>query len=695
MRSPLGCVQADTIVKRIVLKAKPTAGMSYTNTCGSLAVNVTNGSSIAAGSISLYKYFVGNTLIASTPAFSYSFAAYGSYTIKQVVQSNFGCVSDTFFLPVVVKDKPVTTLSFINDSLCANTAFTITSNAAVNAATVTNYFWQINNGAVQNLSSNTRTDNFTTGIYNYKHWVRSSQGCESDTVYQTITVVSKPTSAITATNICGSKQINISSTTNVINDNITTHYVDYGDGNTGSVNPNNTTYTYSNYGSYNLKYVAKSSVGCAADTVYFPIVVKAKPVAVIAYNNDACQNTNYVLTATATVAASSIASYTWLKNNVVLANNTNTLTENNIAGNYVYKLVAKSALGCGSDTIFQNVVVEQYPTTDFTAAGGCAGLNIVVSNNSINNNATGILQYLWATNDGQTSTAVLPAFSFATGGPKTITLTVTTQNGCAAVLSKNLTVDDYPTAAFDITEACLGKPVAITNNSTGAISSYTWQVLGSGQTSSAIVPIFTFNSEGSYDIKLEVATPNNCSNAISKSTVIRAVRLFTTPAADTNVVVNQPVQLNITGAATYLWSPGFNLSSATGSSPIFSAATAGIYPLQIEGTTAAGCKGNASLTVKVFTGGTYVWIPGAFTPNGDGLNDRLRILCSGLKSLTGFALYNRYGQKVYEQTSCNSRGWNGFFNGTIQPTGNFVYTWQGVDFNGKMVSGKGSVVLVR
>ncbi len=481
----------------------------------------------------------------------------------------------------------------------------------------------------------------------------------------------------------------------MINDNITTHYVDYGDGSTTNTNPNNTTYTYSNYGSYTLKYVAKSSVGCAADTAFFPIVVKDKPVATIAYNNDACQNTNFVLTATATVAASNITNYAWIRNGAVLTATINPLTQNLPAGSYVYKLVATAANGCSSDTVTQNVVVEQYPTTVFTAASGCVGNNIVITNSSTSNNAGGSLTYAWATNEGQVSTAVVPTFSFATSGPKTITLTTTTQNGCAMPLTQNITIDAFPTAAFDITEACLGKPLAITNNSTGNISNYNWQVVNGGQTSSAIVPSFTFNTEGNYSIQLRVATPNNCSNTISKSTSIRAVRLFTTPAVDTNVVVNQALQLNITGAATYLWSPGNNLSSITGSSPTFKAATAGIYPLQIQGTTTQGCKGNATLVVKVFAGGTYVWIPGAFTPNADGLNDRLRILCSGLKTLSGFTLYNRYGQKVYEQTSCNSNGWNGFFNGLLQPTGSFVYTWQGVAFDGKIVSGKGSVVLIR
>ncbi len=695
-----GC-KSDTATQIMTVVSEPTATLTATNICGSKQINITSTTNVVNDNISNYylDYGDGNTSTGNPNNTTYTYANYGSYTLKYVPKSSVGCAADTVFFPIVVKDKPVLTLSVLQDSVCLGTSCTIAAAASVAASSISNYTW-LRNGVVLPTTASQITDNQPTGTYVYKAIANAATGCKSDTANQIITVVSKPTATVTATNICGSKQINITSTTNVVNDNISNYYLDYGDGNTSTGNPNNTTYTYANYGSYTLKYVPKSSVGCAADTVFFPIVVKDKPVVSIAYNNDACQNTNYVLTATASVNSSSIASYTWVRNGVVLPTTSSILTENNIAGNYTYQVVAVSALGCKSDTVSQNVVVEKYPTTAFTAAGGCVGRNIVITNSSINNptttgGASSSLTYAWTTSDGHTSTAAVPAFNFATSGPKTITLTATSQNGCATPLTKNITVDAFPTAAFDITEACLGKPIAITNNSTGAISNYNWQVLGSAQTSTATVPNFTFNSEGNYSIKLEVSTPNNCTDAISKTTSIRAVRLFTTPAVDTNAIINQPIQLGISGAATYTWSPGFNLNSATGNNPIFTSPVLGVYPLQIQGTTAQGCKGNASLTVKVFVGGTYVWIPGAFTPNGDGLNDRLRILCSGLKALTGFTIYNRYGQKVYEQTSCNSNGWNGFFNGILQPTGNFVYTWQGVAFDGKIVSGKGSVILIR
>ncbi len=85
--SPLACVAKDTVVKRIVLKAKPTAGFSYTNNCGSLVANLTSTATIAAGSIALQQYYIGNTLIGTGIGFTYTAPSFGSFIIKQVTKA--------------------------------------------------------------------------------------------------------------------------------------------------------------------------------------------------------------------------------------------------------------------------------------------------------------------------------------------------------------------------------------------------------------------------------------------------------------------------------------------------------------------------------------------------------------------------------------------------------------------------------
>ncbi|MGG9960719.1 PKD domain-containing protein [Ferruginibacter sp. SUN106] len=692
--SALGCF-SDTAIKTITVVSKPTASINAINNCGSKQINITSTATVINDNISSHfiSYGDGNTGTANPNNTTYNYTNYGTYTIKYVVQSSVGCASDTVYQTIAVKDKPQVNLITNRDSVCNNSSYSITANTTVSASTISSYVWLKNNVLLPN-NTNTIAETNPTGTYTYKLVATSAQGCPGDTAVKTITVVSKPTAAINAINNCGSKSIAITASAFVVNDAITTHYVNYGDGNSGIINPNNTTYTYSNYGSYTIKYVVKSSVGCASDTVYQTIVVKDKPVVNISYSNNACQNTNYVLTATASVSASNITNYTWLKDGVVQSSANSVLTDNSIAGTYVYKVIAASATGCGSDTAVQAVVVEKYPTTIFTASGGCVGKPIVITNGSINNNTVGSVQYLWTTNDGQTSTAAVPDFSFMASGTKTIQLTTTTQNGCANSITKTITIDDYPVAAFDITEACMGKNITISNNSTGTIASYAWQT-SNAQQSAGVVPQFIFNAPGNYSIKLQVATANNCIATTTKNTSITPVQLFTTPAIDTNAVTGQPVQISITGAATYTWLPASNLNNATSSNPVFTASVTGIYPLVAEGTTAQGCKGNATLTIKVFAGDKYLFIPNAFTPNADGVNDKFHITCSGLQALTSFTVYNRYGQIVYHQNNCSNSGWDGTFNGTAQPQGAYVYNWQGIAFNGKAISGKGSVILIR
>jgi gliding motility-associated-like protein len=505
--------------------------------------------------------------------------------------------------------------------------------------------------------------------------------------------VSKPTAALNATNNCGSKSITITASAVVVNDLISNYYIIYGDGSTSTLNPNNTIYSYVNYGTYNLKYVVQSSIGCASDTAYQTIDIKDKPVVNINYNNNACTNTNYVLTGNASVNAAGISSYRWFKNGMLLASNSSTLTENNPAGSYTYKLVVSSNQSCISDTAVQVVLVDNRPTASFTANNDCVGKIITIANNSIPNNPT--VSYLWTTSDGQSSTAVLPNFSFAASGTKTIQLKLSSPNGsCVSTNSQTITIDAYPIAAFDITEACLGENLIISNNSTGNIVSYAWQTSNSQQ-SSSMVPAFIFDTAGNYSIKLDVATANNCSATLTKSIPIQPVQLVVRPALDTNVNVNQPVQLSITGAATYNWLPFTNLSNANSGNPVFKSSVTGIFPLTVQATTAQGCKATALLTIKVFAAGEYLFIPNAFTPNGDAINDRFNFTCSGLQSLTFLIMYNRYGQIVYQQSNCNNTGWDGTFKGTKQPGVAFVYTWQGVAFNGQTVGGQGTVLLVR
>jgi len=88
-----------------------------------------------------------------------------------------------------------------------------------------------------------------------------------------------------------------------------------------------------------------------------------------------------------------------------------------------------------------------------------------------------------------------------------------------------------------------------------------------------------------------------------------------------------------------------------------------------------------------------IFIPNSFTPNGDGLNDVLRVYSYKIKELQ-FEIFNQWGEKLFE-TRDQSRGWDGTFKGKTQPTGVYMYVCRMVLTDGTVVDKRGAINLIR
>ena len=100
------------------------------------------------------------------------------------------------------------------------------------------------------------------------------------------------------------------------------------------------------------------------------------------------------------------------------------------------------------------------------------------------------------------------------------------------------------------------------------------------------------------------------------------------------------------------------------------------------------------MSVKVFNTDPQVFVPSAFTPNADGLNDVIRPIAVGISHIDYFRIYNRWGQIVFSTTT-NGKGWDGNISGQPQGTNTYVWIVHAVDFTGKEFFKKGSVTLIR
>jgi gliding motility-associated-like protein len=93
--------------------------------------------------------------------------------------------------------------------------------------------------------------------------------------------------------------------------------------------------------------------------------------------------------------------------------------------------------------------------------------------------------------------------------------------------------------------------------------------------------------------------------------------------------------------------------------------------------------------IKTFKG-PAIYVPSAFTPNGDGKNEMLRPVYVGIRELRQFAVFNRWGQMVFA-TRERDKGWEG----RSALPGTYVWLVQAVDATGRPMTEKGTVTLIR
>jgi gliding motility-associated-like protein len=156
--------------------------------------------------------------------------------------------------------------------------------------------------------------------------------------------------------------------------------------------------------------------------------------------------------------------------------------------------------------------------------------------------------------------------------------------------------------------------------------------------------------------------------------------------------VTKPLSARLIGAYTYLWIPNTGLDNEFIARPNFNYDRSQEYIVQQ--TSAGGCITRDTVLVKVLDK-SQIFVPKAFSPNGDGNNELLKPILVGLDKLIYFRVYNRWGILVYE-TSVIGEGWNGFYKGEKQLYGAYSWIAQGEDSaTGKVVNATGSSVLIR
>ncbi|HUR10428.1 MAG TPA: PKD domain-containing protein [Flavitalea sp.] len=362
-------------------------------------------------------------------------------------------------------------------------------------------------------------------------------------------------------------------------------------------------------------------------------------------------------------------------------------------GIYKVKLQILGNNGCLSDPFEKEITIGSKPVAAFTISPSipCENDTLQITDSSFVQVGT-IDRWSWLIGSNDFSTREVPRVPLS-GGNFPIVLTVKTKEGCEAESPLvRINTLPLPSVNFDGQAACINQPLvleAVNETTNIPIKKYQWK-LGNGATAIGSQISYSWKRPGNYMVTLQAFADNGCkSSIVQKEFPIQGTKAFA--GNDTIVTRGQPLQLNAQGGDFYFWYSTMG-GNDTSSSPKHLINPTRDVSYVLVAFTSLGCQTVDTINIKAYEG-PAIYMPSAFTPNGDGRNERFRPVAVGMKSIEVFQVFNRYGQLVY--SSRTSEGWDGGLNGSKAPAGTYVWMIGGTDFYGKKHFSKGTVILIR
>lgn len=438
-------------------------------------------------------------------------------------------------------------------------------------------------------------------------------------------------------------------------------------------------------GVYSL--VVTNSFSCTSSTT---VNVVINPLPIVTFGGS-----TVCIGGTASLTAGGGVSYNWTGPNGFSSTLQNPIITNVTAASIgSYPVIIGGANGC---TVMATALIGAHPVPTPTASN----TGPVCLGEKVNFNGIGGFIYTWTGPNNfvaSTQTAVI-ANADNTAYSGTYTLGVIDSMGCQGFSTTYLLVHDLPkmNIGSPVTSGCIPfcSSFSVDASSPSSIVSATWSTNGT-----AGVPGFNysncFNTDGRY-----IVTAGFTDNFGCKNTTTLQVNAYPIPVADFNFGPGKPVEENeiyfsdgSVGPGINKWSWFFNSNTQTSTlqHPSYIFQQPGGYAVTLIVQNQWGCKD--TITKPVLVGEDYsLFVPDAFSPNGDGVNDIFQPKGHGIVQYS-LQVFDRWGEKLFSTTDFPT-GWDGSFKG--QPCKSDSYVWKIVVYNvfGKSKEYVGHVTLMK
>lgn len=606
----------------------------------------------------------------------------GNPAVTLTVTEN-GCASTQTQNNVTVYAIPTASFT-LPTQVCINApAVELYTGTGTPAAT---YNWNFDTGVAVPTGGNNNNDITwaTSGIMNVSLTV-TENGCTSPIVTHAITVYDLPTSTFTLTpGVCAAANAQIDYTgTGTANG---TYAWNFGGG-TAIASGGNEDYDISwpNAGNYNVTLTVTEN-GCVSTQTQQAVTVYPIPTSSFTVTSPLCDGSASSIAYTGSGTGAGVYNWNFDGGNPVQGVGENYTVTWPTTGNKNITLTVTEN-GCSSTQTLQQVIIFPIPPSNFSTTPAVCLLD--ASAIGITDPFSAGANYQWnfdggnaVANGNQTYDVTWPV-----PGVYTITLTVS-ENGCTSTsTTQNVTVNYQPTATFtSSTYICVGEDMVATYTGNGLPSAnYTWDVDGTTNVTGTGQGPVTANwaNDGLYSITLTV-TENGCT-AVEKHDVQVEPLPVSSLLPSYNLCIGEDVSLDPGSFNSYLWSTGsVDRKLEVG--------LAGTYSVTF--TDGNGCVNTATTNV-VDTVCLALFIPNAFTPNGDNDNEVFKPVISHPLTYS-LTIFDRWGNLIFKSADPDAE-WDGTHKGVLCVPDVYIYQ---VEYSGyayqKKVIGKrtGTVALI-
>lgn len=467
------------------------------------------------------------------------------------------------------------------------------------------------------------------------------------------------------------------------------YWWDFGTGNTGDTSIiANPVFTFPDTGLYNVTLVATSTFSSSCkDTIVKTVRIYPEYDAEFNYVTELC-NYNVSFFDTSTLLSGPPVAWNWNFDDGSTSALDDPVHTFPGPGNYNVTLISTSAGGC-KDSITHLIELDSVLTINNTSFENVLCFNDC--NGSASVTSLGGLQphtYLWSDSSGQTSAT---AINLCAGN---YTVTITDAQGCTQGVNFTITqpapiaVTDFTTEAY-CNGACIGTSLITATGGT-PLYSVVWNNPDSSTT-------FYINDlcEGTYTYT--VTDVNGCTFTDSVVVIYSDFIPSVVATVDEDTIYQGAttfVHATNNFGYTHNWTPPEGLVSPFAATSIAGPLQTTTYYVQIADSN--GCTNIDSVTIWVriaICGEPEIFIPNAFTPDNDGVNDVLFVRGNSINKLF-MTIYDRWGQQVFTAEDLK-QGWDGTFKGKEAGAGVYVYYVEATCFGGFSFFKKGNITLMR